>query len=49
MCVYLLLLDCALTLNVERLGDRCYSRRECAHRQLASWGRLAVPHLQRAG
>ncbi len=48
MCVYLLILDCALSLNVERLGDRCYNRRECAHRRLAACGRLAVPHLQRA-
>jgi hypothetical protein len=48
MCVYLLLFDCALTLHIDRLGDRNYTRRECAHRQLSAWGRLAVPYLQRA-
>jgi hypothetical protein len=48
MCVYVLVLDCALCLTVERLGDRCYAARECAQRRLAAWGRLAVPHLQLA-
>jgi hypothetical protein len=48
MGVYLIILECALSLNVEQLGDRSYRRREAAHRQLAELGRLAVPYLQRA-
>jgi hypothetical protein len=48
MNVYFLILDCALALNVEQLGDRSYRRREAAHHTIAQLGRLAVPYLQRA-
>jgi hypothetical protein len=48
MGVYFLVLQCALSANVDQLGDRSYRRREEAHRTLARFGRLAVPHLQKA-
>jgi len=48
MCVCFLLLDCVLSLNVDKLGDRSFRRREEAHRLLAGCGPLAVRHLQRA-
>jgi hypothetical protein len=43
-----LVLDCALSLTVDRLGDRSYARREGAQQRLGAWGRLAIPHLHRA-
>jgi hypothetical protein len=46
--IYFLVLECALSANVEQLGDRSYRRREEAHRALADFGRLAVPHLEKA-
>jgi hypothetical protein len=43
-----LVLDCVLTLLIDRLGHPLYAQREAAHRCLAAAGVLARPALERA-